>query len=233
MLHLDQIHCGYGRVSILKGVTLHVAPGEVLGLLGRNGAGKTTTLKLIMGLLRASAGRVRLDDQELTHLAAHRIPRLGIGYVPQGRGLFGSFTVRENLLMGLLVRAHGATTLARVLDLFPVLQERLNQPAGTLSGGEQQMLAMAHALCIEPKLLLLDEPTEGLMPSAVDRLLDTLDTLKAQRIAVLLVEQKIDAALRAADRIDFIENGAVRAHSDPATLATDPAPLDRYLGVSG
>lgn len=231
MLKLERIDCYYGGVQVLKGVSLQLGPGEILGLLGRNGAGKTTTLKTIMGLVRPRSGSIAFDGNELTRLAPHDIPRLGIAYVPQGRRLFAGLSVEENLRMGLLVRDSGPDTLAWVLGLFPALAERLRQRAGTLSGGEQQMLATARALCLGPKLLLLDEPSEGLMPGLVDTLLDTIEGLKARGVAVLLVEQKVEAALRVADRIAFLENGVLRHEATPQELRADPEPLHRYLGV--
>ncbi len=231
MLQLERIDCYYGGVHVLKDVTLSVAEGEILGLLGRNGAGKTTMLKAIIGLVRPRSGSIAFDGHELTSLDPHHIPRLGIAYVPQGRRLFAGLSVEENLRMGLLVRDSGPEVLERVLGLFPVLTERLGQRAGTLSGGEQQMLAMARALCLEPKLLLLDEPSEGLMPRIVDTLLDTIVALKAHGVAVLLVEQKVEAALKVADRIAFLENGALRHEATPGELAAEPEPLHRYVGV--
>ena len=231
MLRLNQINCYYGGVQVLKEVSLQLAPGEILGLLGRNGAGKTTTLKTIMGLVKPRSGSIEFDGSELTRLAPHDIPRLGIGYVPQGRRLFAGLSVEENLRMGLLARDSGPETLDWVLGLFPALTERLDQRAGTLSGGEQQMLATARALCLGPKLLLLDEPSEGLMPSLVDTLLDTIEGLKAHDVAVLLVEQKVEAALKVSDRIAFLENGALRHEATPEELTADPEPLHRYVGV--
>ncbi len=231
MFRITRIDSFYGGVQVLRQVSLHLAPGEVLGLLGRNGAGKTTTLKTIMGLVKPRSGSIELDGIELTNLRPHEIPRLGIAYVPQGRRLFPGLSVAENLRMGLLVRDSGPETLDWVLGLFPVLSERLRQRAGTLSGGEQQMLATARALCLQPKLLLLDEPTEGLMPSIVDKLLETIQGLKARGVAVLLVEQKVEAALAVADRIAFLENGSVRHVATPAALTADPEPLHRDLGV--
>ena len=231
MLRLNQINCYYGGVQVLKEVSLQLAPGEILGLLGRNGAGKTTTLKTIMGLVKPRSGSIDFDGSELTRLAPHDIPRLGIGYVPQGRRLFAGLSVEENLRMGLLARDSGPETLDWVLGLFPALTERLDQRAGTLSGGEQQMLATARALCLGPKLLLLDEPSEGLMPSLVDTLLDTIEGLKAHGVAVLLVEQKVEAALKVSDRIAFLENGALRHEATPEELSADPEPLHRYVGV--
>ncbi|MFQ5959260.1 MAG: ABC transporter ATP-binding protein [Alphaproteobacteria bacterium] len=231
MLRLERINAYYGSVQVLKEVSLHLAPGEILGLLGRNGAGKTTTLKSIMGLVKPRSGRIAFDGSELTSLSPHHIPRLGIAYVPQGRRLFPGLSVEENLRMGLLVRDSGPETLDRVLGLFPVLAERLRQRAGTLSGGEQQMLATARALCLGPKLLLMDEPSEGLMPRIVDKLLDTIAGLKAHGVAVLLVEQKVEAALKVADRIAFLENGALRHEATPKELTAEPEPLHRYVGV--
>jgi branched-chain amino acid transport system ATP-binding protein len=231
MLTVDAIDCYYGDVRVLQEVSLTLAPGEIVGLLGRNGAGKTTTLRAIMGLVRPRAGGVRLDGAELTRLRPHDIPKLGIAYVPQGRRLFPFLTVAENLRMGLLVRGGGAETLDSVLGLFPVLRERLRQRAGTLSGGEQQMLATARALCAQPRLLLLDEPTEGLMPALVQRLLETIRGLKARGVGVLLVEQRIEAALRVVDRVVLLETGRVRHEATPAELASNPEVLLRYVGV--
>ena len=231
MLRLDGIDCFYGGVRVLNGVSLSVDHGEIVGLLGRNGAGKTTLLKSIMGLVKPRAGVIDFDGEDLTGLEAHEVPRRGIAYVPQGRGLFADLSVAENLRMGLLVRDSGSDVLDWVLSLFPVLAERLTQSAGTLSGGEQQMLSTARALCIEPRLLLLDEPSEGLMPSVVDLLLDTVVLLKSRGVAVLLVEQKVEAALRVADRVVFLENGVLVHQTTPAALEADPTPLQRFVGV--
>lgn len=231
MFSLDQVNCYYGRVQVLRDVSFAVAPGETVGLLGRNGAGKTSTLKAIMGLLKPRSGRIVLDGEVLTDCAPHDIPRHGIAYVPQGRRLFSGLSVGENLRMGMLVRDSPPETLERVLNLFPVLAERLTQRAGTLSGGEQQMLATARALCVNPRILLLDEPSEGLMPLVADLLLDTITELKNQGVSILLVEQKIEAALKVADRIVFLENGMVKGEATPAELSQDPQPLHRYVGI--
>ena len=231
MLRLDGIHCYYGDVHVLKDVSLQLAPGEILCLLGRNGAGKTTTLRAIMGLVKPRSGRIALDGRELTGLRPHEIPRFGIGYVPQGRRIFPFLTVGENLKMGLLLKGSGDEALDWVLDLFPALRPRLRQRAGTLSGGEQQMLATARALCTGPKVLLMDEPSEGLMPTLIRRLLDTIRALKVRQVGVLLVEQKIDLALRVADRVALLENGSIRYESTPEALASNPEVLLRYLGV--
>ncbi len=221
----------YGSVQVLRGLSLELAAGEVLCLLGRNGAGKTTVLKTIMGLLKPRAGRITLNGTELTALPAHAIPKRGVAYVPQGRRLFADLTVEENLAIGLMVRNRGRGTLDRVLTLFPVLKERLRQVSGTLSGGEQEMLAVARALCLEPRVLLLDEPTEGLMPTMIATILDTVRTLKGQGVATILVEQRVEAALAVADRIAFIEQGTARETATPAALRADPTLLHRYVGV--
>jgi branched-chain amino acid transport system ATP-binding protein len=231
MLRVAGINCFYGEVQVLRDLSLELAPGEVLCLLGRNGAGKTTTLKAIMGLMKPRSGHIYLGDTELTALPAHEIPKRGIAYVPQGRRLFAELTVEENLTIGLMARRRGAEARARALALFPALQERLQQVSGTLSGGEQEMLAVARALCLEPELLLLDEPTEGLMPSMIAAILQGVRTLKAQGVATILVEQRVEAALTVADRIAFIENGTAREMATPADLMADPAPLYRYVGM--
>src|SRR5712692_2070996 len=231
MLTLDGIQCDYGEAHVLRGVSFGLAPGQVLCLMGRNGAGKTTTLKAIMGLVRPRAGHIRLDDRELTALRPHQIPRLGIAYVPQGRGMFPFLTVEENLRMGLLATGQGGEIRRWILELFPVLRARLGQRAGTLSGGEQQLVATARALCTNPRYLLLDEPTEGLMPALILTLLDTIRLLKARHVGVLLVEQKIDAALKVADTVALMEHGRVEHEGTPTDLAAHPGILVRYLGV--
>ena len=231
MISISGIECYYGKVRVVKGVNLAVAAGEVVALLGRNGAGKTTTLKAIMGLVACRAGSIRVDGAELTRQPPHLIPRLGVGYVPQGRRLFPEMSVSENLRMGLLAGANRSNPLERVFQLFPVLRERVRQAAGTLSGGEQQMLAMGRALCLEPKALLLDEPCEGLQPSFVQKVLDTVALLKRQGVAVLLVEQKVDVALSVADRVAFLENGSLVHEGAASGLAGDRRLLERYVGV--
>ncbi len=241
MLTLDGITCAYNGAAVLHDVSLTLAPGQVVCLLGRNGAGKTTTLKAIMGLVRPRSGSITLDGHELTRLRAHQIPRLGIGYVPQGRGLFPFLTVEENLRIGLLVKDTGTKrtgtksnrpeTLEWIFELFPVLKERLGQRAGTLSGGEQQMVATARALCTNPAYLLMDEPTEGLMPVLVQKLLETIGMLKARGVGVLLVEQKIDAALKVADTVALMETGHVRYQGVQEDMVSNSEVLLKYLGV--
>ncbi|MFQ5829334.1 MAG: ABC transporter ATP-binding protein [Candidatus Methylomirabilia bacterium] len=231
MLTLDGINCYYGEVHVLKEVSLSLSRGQILCLLGRNGAGKTTTLRAIMGFVKPRSGSITLDGRELTTLRPHDIPRLGIAYVPQGRRLFPFLTVEENLRIGRLLKGNGEDTVEWALGLFPALKGRLRQRAGTLSGGEQQMLATARALCSGPKLLLMDEPSEGLMPILIQRLVETIRTLKARQVGVLLVEQKTDVALAVADRVALMENGSVRYQSTPEELASNPEVLLRYVGV--
>ena len=231
MLTVDHINCRYGEVQVLHDFVLDLYPGEVLCLLGRNGAGKTTALKAIMGLVRVQSGSIYLNEKEISTLPAHQVPVQGIAFVPQGRRLFATLTVADNLEIGLMARQRGQETLDRVLVQFPVLRERLRQQAGTLSGGEQQMLAMARALCLEPDILLLDEPTEGLMPSMITRIRETVVELRARGVSILLVEQRVDAVLPIADRVAFIENGRSREVLDVRVLQENPALLQRYVGV--
>ncbi|MCA0278515.1 MAG: ABC transporter ATP-binding protein [Proteobacteria bacterium] len=231
VLTISGLDCFYGEVQVLHGLDLDLNKGEVLCLLGRNGAGKTTTLKAIMGLVRARAGSIRLGGLELTTLPTHEVPRAGIAYVPQGRRLFAELTVAENIEIGLMTRRKSAATREAVLDLFPVLRERLKQRSGTLSGGEQQMLAMARALCLEPEVLLLDEPTEGLMPSMIARIRETVAGLRQRGVSTILVEQRVDAVLSLADRVAFVENGRNRETVDVARLREDPEIVRRYVGV--
>jgi branched-chain amino acid transport system ATP-binding protein len=231
ILTIEGLTCRYGAVTVLHSIGLTLHQGEVLCLLGRNGAGKTTLLKTIMGLVPAEAGSVRLGERELTRVPPHEVPKAGIAYVPQGRRLFAELTVAENIEIGLMTRGRGKATRNAVLDLFPALRERLAQRSGTLSGGEQQMLAMARALCIEPDVLLLDEPTEGLMPSMIARIRDTIAELRARGVSTILVEQRVDAVLPVADRVAFIENGRNRETVEVEALRADPSMVRRYVGV--
>ncbi|QMU59849.1 MAG: ATP-binding cassette domain-containing protein [Boseongicola sp.] len=231
MLEVKDIHVAYGQVKTLHGVSLKVKASEILCLLGRNGAGKTTTLKSIMGLLPVSAGSVTLEGQSLLDLQPHHIPRHGIGYIPQGRRLFPELTVAENIEIGLMARKQGPDTREWVLELFPRLRERLGQQAGTLSGGEQQMLATARALCLRPKVLLLDEPTEGLQPSMIEQIRQVIVKMRDEGFAIILVEQRMDAILALADRVTFIENGRDIDAMTGDALKKDPEKLKQYLGV--
>lgn len=231
MLEVQNINVGYDRVQILYDLSLTARPGEILCLLGRNGAGKTTTMKAIMGLLPLRSGSVVLDGEDISKLPAYEVPRRRIAYVPQGRRLFSELTVAENIEIGLMVRGAGKQTRERVLDIFPRLRERLDQRAETLSGGEQQMLATARALCIEPQVLLLDEPTEGLQPSMIEQIRQVIVQLKSENVAIILVEQRFDAVLSIADQVAFIENGRNLETMEAATLQQDPSKLTRYLSV--
>lgn len=231
LLVIDRVDVFYGDLQVLHQVSLTLKQGEVLCLLGRNGAGKSTLLKTIMGLVPARAGSIQLGGTELTTMPAHEVPRAGVALVPQGRRLFAEMTVAENIEIGLMARGKGRATREAVLDLFPLLRERLKQSSGTLSGGEQQMLAMARALCVEPDVLLLDEPTEGLMPSMIAKIRDTVVELRRRGVSTILVEQRVDAVLSVADRAAFLENGRNRETVDIDTLRADPAAIRRYVGV--
>jgi branched-chain amino acid transport system ATP-binding protein len=231
MLRIDDLDAGYGAVRVLNGMMLHAEAGQVTCLMGRNGAGKTTTLRAVMGQVRATRGKITLDGADICDLAAHEVPRRGIGYVPQGRRLFGELTVAENLEIGLMTRGKGAATRDRVLDLFPRLRERLTQQSRTLSGGEQQMLAMARALCLEPRVLLLDEPTEGLQPSMIALIRDTVLALKSTGVATVLVEQRVDAMLSLADQVVFVVGGRVMETAAAGGLTADAPQFRKYVGV--
>ena len=231
MLTLESVNSGYGAAQVLRDLSLSVAPGEILCLLGRNGAGKTTTMQTIMGLLPLMSGRIMLDGQEISRLPAHEVPRAGVGYIPQGRRLFAGLSVAQNLEIGLRAGNAGRETLDEVLELFPRLRERMDQPAQTLSGGEQQMLATARALCLRPKALLLDEPTEGLQPSMIEAIRQVIVKMRAAGVAILLVEQRVDAVLSVADRVAFIENGRNGEVLSADVLRADHSIVDRYVGV--
>ena len=231
MLEVSAINAWYGDVQVLRDLSLSVEAGEVLCMLGRNGAGKTTALKAIMGLVRPRSGSIRLDGVELTRLPAHEVPGQGVAYVPQGRRLFAELTVAENLEIGLMARGRGKAALERAIASFPILRERMDQRSGTLSGGEQQMLAIARALCVEPRVLLLDEPTEGLMPAMIATIRDCVRRLRQEGVAIVLVEQRIDAVLPVADRVAFIENGRTRDVVGIETLRGDASLVHRYVGV--
>jgi branched-chain amino acid transport system ATP-binding protein len=231
MLRIDGLEAGYGTVAVLHGLDLAVEAGQVLCVMGRNGAGKTTMLRAIMGQIAAKAGSVALDGRRIDGLPAHEVPRQGIGYVPQGRRLFGDLTVAENIEIGLMTRQKGAETRERVLALFPRLRERMGQVSRTLSGGEQQMLAIARAMCLDPVVLLLDEPTEGLQPSMITLIRDTVHTLKATGVATILVEQRVDAALSVADEVLFMVNGRAAATFRAADLSVSSTEFTTYVGV--
>lgn len=215
MLELVNVFAGYGTSTVLHGVSLHVSAGEVVGLLGRNGAGKTTTLKSVLGLVRASSGSVKFEDHEISRWPAHEIPRLGIGYVPQGKRIFPHLTVAENLFIGWTKTSVERPQLDQVLQSFPQLKTRLGQRAGTLSGGEQQMVAIARALLMQSKLVLLDEPTEGLMLSLVREVERLVGEMREKQLGMLLAEQRLDTALRLCDRVYVLEKGAIVWEGSP------------------
>ena len=231
MLQVQGLQAQYGKSRVLHGVSLHARAREIAVLVGRNGVGKTTTLEAIMGLVEVTGGEIRFEGEPISGLEAYRIPRRGIGYVPQGRRIFPELTVRENLEIGCVRGALDTNTLARVFEYFPRLKERLWQPGGTLSGGEQQMLAIGRALLGQPRLLLLDEPTEGLMPSLVALVEDTLRRLRVEGTTILLVEQNLATALSLADQVYVMEKGEIRVSAAPAELEAAPEVLQRYLGV--
>jgi len=231
LLTVRDLHAYYGKSHVLQGVSLTVRPGEVVGLLGRNGVGKTTTLKAIMGLI-TRRGQVAFKSTEVSSLPAHQIPRLGIGYVPQGRHIFPEFTVWENLMVGLVTeKTAPPERLEAVFRNFPVLGERLKQLGGTLSGGEQQMLAIARAAISQPSLILMDEPSEGLSPLTRGIVLDRIKTIQASGVGILLVEQNVKLALATCQRVYFMEKGVVRQEVEAAVLQKDKELVARYLGV--
>lgn len=231
MLRLEAINAGYGKAQVLRDLSLEVRPGEIYCLMGRNGAGKTTTMQAIMGLVPLMSGRITLEGEEISALAPHEVPKRGIGYIPQGRRLFAGLTVAQNLEVGLMARGSGPEVLDEVLELFPRLRERYRQRAQTLSGGEQQMLATARALCLRPKALLLDEPTEGLQPSMIEAIRQVIVKMRDAGVAILLVEQRVDAVLSVADRVGFIENGRNGEVLAADVLRADHSIVDRYVGV--
>jgi branched-chain amino acid transport system ATP-binding protein len=233
LLEVDRLDAGYQTAGVLRSLSLDVLVGEVHVLLGRNGAGKTTLLRAVAGLQppTPTAGQIRLSGKDLVHRAPHEVARLGVGLVPQGRRLFQSLTVRENIQIA-LGRRSGRWTQAAVLELFPRLEERNAQRSGTLSGGEQQMLAIARALVTNPQLLLLDEPTEGLAPVVNDKILDTLRTVKDSGQTVLLAEQNVDFALEVADRVSILGDGGTIAWTGaPQALRDNPQTLSDLVGL--
>ena len=231
MLTVKNLTSYYSNIKILKDLTFSLRKGKVTCLLGRNGAGKTTTLKSIMGLVDKTEGLISFNGETISGISPHHIPKKGIGYVPQGRRLFSELTVEENLEIGLLTRRKGEVTKKNVLTMFPKLKERLDQISGTLSGGEQQMLALARALCIEPSLLLLDEPTEGLQPSMISLIRNSILELKNQGVSILLVEQRVDAILSIADEILVIENGSIIFSADAKEVQNDNKKLYSLIGI--
>ena len=236
MLDLTDVHVRYGNIRALQGVSLRVDTGELVALIGSNGAGKSTTLRTISGLLRPTQGTIRFEGTDITSEATDRIVAMGISHCPEGRHIFGSLTVAENLRLGAVSRSDTpgiSADLAMVFDLFPILKERTGQAGGTLSGGEQQMLAIGRALMSRPRLLLLDEPSLGLAPLMVERIFATIAALKAQGLTILLVEQNVHQALDVADRAYVIETGRITLEGEAAILRHDPKVEQSYLGVGG
>jgi branched-chain amino acid transport system ATP-binding protein len=233
MLEVAELHAHYGRAHILAGVSLSVAAGEVVVLLGRNGAGKSTTLKAIMGLVRPSGGRVRFAGRDIAGLEPFEIARLGLGYVPEERRIFTGLTVMENLEVGRRPPPPGrpAWTPERVFALFPPLAGLRDRPGGRMSGGEQQMLAIARTLMGNPRLILLDEPSEGLAPVVLERLAQAIRELKAEGLAILLSEQNLHFARLVADRASIVEKGRVRWAGDMAALMEAPEIRRRHLAL--
>jgi branched-chain amino acid transport system ATP-binding protein len=233
MLTLKSLQAGYGRVPVLKGISLHVRAGEVVTLIGGNGAGKTTTLRTISGLLAARKGSIEFDGQDLNRLAAERIVSLGLALVPEGRRVFSSLSVTANLELGAYHRRDKGQVrrdLDEMRERFPILKERARQAAGTLSGGEQQILAIGRALMARPRLLMLDEPSMGLAPLMVSRVYEILAELKAAGTTILLVEQNARAALKVADRGYVLETGRIILDGTAAELREDPEVQRAYLG---
>jgi branched-chain amino acid transport system ATP-binding protein len=233
LLELDNVHTYYGHIHALKGISLRVEKGEIVTLIGANGAGKSTTLRSISGLVRARQGHIKLHDQDITKLPAHQIVSLGVGHVPEGRGIFPRLTVIENLDMGAYTvnnQAEIRQRLEMVFNLFPRLKERVYQKGGTLSGGEQQMLATARGLMLNPEILLMDEPSMGLAPVLVDTIFDIIKTLHANGTTILLVEQNALMALKVASRAYVIETGKIVLSGSAQEIAQDPQVKKAYLG---
>lgn len=236
LLSVRDLHIGYGRIAVVRGLSLTVGVGQVVCLIGANGAGKTTTLRGVSGLLRPTSGSVTFDGGEIVGRAAHRIARLGLVQVPEGRQIFAQMTVEGNLRMGAYCvndRHVLRRRMDEVLSHFPRLRERLDQPAGWMSGGEQQMLAMGRALMAAPRLLLLDEPSMGLAPLMVEEVFSLIAALKAAGKTILVVEQNAQMALEVADHAYVLENGRIRLDGPAAEVGADPMVLSAYLGAMG
>ncbi len=233
LLALSKVEVAYGGIRAVKGIDLEVAAGELVCLIGANGAGKTTTLRAITGLVRAAGGSIRYDGDDLAGMRVHQIARRGLAMVPEGRGVFAQLTIEENLAMGAYARQDKAAVkadLEHAFELFPRLKERRRQTAGTLSGGEQQMLAIARALMSRPKLLLLDEPSMGLAPLMVEKIFEVVRSISAEGVTLLLVEQNARLALEASDRGYVLDGGLVTLSGPARTLLDDPRVREAYLG---
>jgi branched-chain amino acid transport system ATP-binding protein len=243
MLTIENLHAGYGKVKVLHGISLSVPKAKVVTLIGSNGAGKTTTMRAISGMIKPTSGEITMgigsDARRIDSLDSHKVARLGLAHSPEGRRVFATMSVTDNLLLGAFPRltwarpkGDVAADLERAIDLFPRLKERRNQLAGTLSGGEQQMLAMARAIMLNPDLVLLDEPSMGLAPILVDEVFRIIERLKNDGVTMLLVEQFAAAALNVADYGYVLENGRVATHGSAEQLRNDPSVKAAYLGAS-
>lgn len=237
MLSINNLHAAYGKVEVLHGISLDVPKGKLVTLIGSNGAGKTTTMRAISGMLKPRSGSVTLGGKDVTGLDSHKIARAGLAHSPEGRRVFASMSVTDNLLLGAFPRFTRARPkgdikhdLEKAMELFPRLKERRDQLAGTLSGGEQQMLAMARAVMLNPEVILLDEPSMGLAPILVEEVFRIITRLKAEGVTMLLVEQFAAAALNVADYGYVLENGSISVHGPAESLKTDPKVIAAYLG---
>ncbi len=234
MLQVQDLHAWYGSSHVLQDVNLTVNAGELVCLVGRNGAGKTTTVKSIAGLLPKVRGSIRFEGREILHLPAHARYAMGLAYVPEERRIVPGLTVRENIRLGLLaspLRRHEAAVIEEIAETFPRLKERLDQQAITMSGGEQQMLAIARAVASKPKFILLDEPSEGIMPLLVDEMFSFFRALKQRGVTILLIEQNVELALRIADRAYILDQGEMVYEGDAEAMLADAAIQERYCAV--
>jgi branched-chain amino acid transport system ATP-binding protein len=235
ILNVEDISAGYGRVQVLKEISLEVGSGEIVCLVGANGAGKTTLLKVISGIIPSKQGKLSFDAQNITNRKPDYIVRTGLSHVPEGRQIFADLTVRQNLILGAYVHKPKKEEMEKlfnfVFDLFPILRTRLTQKAGTMSGGEQQMLAIGRGLMSQPRLLLLDEPSLGLAPLVVEIILNIIKSLRSAGIAILLIEQNVNAALQIADRAYVMETGRIVSQGNAKTLLGDDEVRKRYLGM--
>lgn len=232
MIEIKQLKAGYRGIQALKGINFHVAEGEMVAVVGANGAGKSTLLNCMSGVVRAGAGSITFEGKDITRLPPHTIARMGLLHVPEGRQVLGDMTVHENLVLGALARGKRAEFYAieRVVSLFPILGERMSQLAGTLSGGQQQMMAIGRALMGSPRILLLDEPSLGLSPLMSQQVFEALGKLHKEGLTIVVVEQNAHRALAATQRAYVIERGLVVQEGDSETLQNDPAIIEHYLG---
>jgi urea ABC transporter ATP-binding protein UrtE len=231
-LHVEKVHASYGHAPVLRGVSMELRSNEILSLLGRNGVGKTTLMRLLIGLLKPSQGQVKMDGQVLSNLPPHRIARQGISYVPQGRGIFPKLTVGENLILGTRSTGEKRPPIPEeVFVYFPILKERIKQLGGSLSGGQQQMLAIGRALCGKPKIVLLDEPSEGIQPNIVQQIGDLiLEIAESTNISFLVVEQNLDLALRVAHRCMIMNMGQIVFEGEPSEFEDDML-IKKHLAI--